>query len=70
MMKILKRRTKAKAQDGHKEEGRNVLGQKVQRMDNFRGKKKTERRKETGKKRDKSDGKKAEIGFRVCYAGV
>jgi hypothetical protein len=38
-------------------------------MNSFRGKKKTERRKEAGKERDKSDGKKAEIGW-VCYAGV
>jgi hypothetical protein len=38
------------------------------RMDSFRRKKKTERKKESGKKRDKSDGKKAKIGP-VLYTG-
>ncbi len=38
-------------------------------MDDFRGKKKTQKkRKELGKKRDKSDRKKAEIGS-ILYAG-
>jgi hypothetical protein len=38
------------------------------RTDGFRRKKKTERKKELGKKRDKSDGKKAKIGS-VLYTG-
>jgi hypothetical protein len=38
------------------------------RTDIFRRKKKTERKKESGKKRDKSDGKKAKIGS-VLYTG-
>ncbi len=38
------------------------------RTASFRRKKKTERKKESGKKRDKSDGKKAKIGS-VLYTG-
>ncbi len=65
MMKIKLRRTKAKSPDGIKKDGM-VQGRKYE-DEQLQGEK--ENGKEAGKKRDKSDGKKAEIGW-VCYAGV